>query len=153
VELLLSMTMPNLTLQWPHMRSCISCSGKIFHIPLQSRLVTLWLSCVQANVKGMQRSALRDRYRYSRSDHLAASPTATGLLQTWYKQTRETVGYLSKQPWGICQITWTLCCAVHTVRLFIKQPLYIQTQSTFGHTLYVDTVYIMNTVYLCTQSM
>jgi hypothetical protein len=69
-----------------------------------------------------------------------ASPTATGFLQTWYKQTCETVGYLSKQPWGICQVTWALCCAACTVRLFIKQPIHIQTQSTFGHSLCMDTV-------------
>ena len=153
MQLLFSMTVPDLTLQWPLMRSYISFSGKIFHIPLQSRLVALWLSCVQANVKGIQSSALHSRYRFSSSDHLATSPTATGLLETWYKQTCETLGYLSKQPWDICQITWALCCVACTVHLFIKQPLPIQTQCVFGHSLYMETVYVMNTVYLCTQSM
>jgi len=33
---------------------------------------------------------------------------------------RETLMCLSLQPWGICRITWSSCCAVCTVLLFIK---------------------------------
>jgi len=51
MELLFFVTMPDCTLHWPHVRSCISFSGKIFHIPLQSRLVALWLSCVLGQCK------------------------------------------------------------------------------------------------------
>jgi hypothetical protein len=35
------------------------------------------------------------------------------------------MGFLSQQPWGMFRITWSLCCAVRTICLFIKQPLYI----------------------------
>jgi hypothetical protein len=38
--------------------------------------------------------------------------------------THKTVGCLSEHPWGICQTTWSSGCAVHTVCLFNKQPLY-----------------------------
>jgi hypothetical protein len=36
----------------------------------------------------------------------------------------ETVGCLSQQPWGICRVTWSSCCAVPTVRLFVERPLH-----------------------------
>ena len=32
----------------------------------------------------------------------------------------EAMVCLSQQPWGICWITWSSCCVVHTVHLFIK---------------------------------
>jgi len=47
---------------------------------------------------------------------------------------RETVGCLSQQPRDTCRMTWSSFCAVRTVRLFIKQPLYItQIRTRRGH--------------------
>jgi len=39
----------------------------------------------------------------------------------------ETVRWLSLQPWGICWITWSSCCAVCTALSFIKNDGCIQS--------------------------
>jgi len=51
----------------------------------------------------------------------------------------ETMGCLSQQTWGICWITSSSCCEVHTVHLFIKhngcvQYAYLSNSSYIYHT-------------------
>ena len=53
---------------------------------------------------------------------------------------RKTVGCLSEQPRGTCRMTWSLFFAVRTVRLFIKQPLYITHIRTHRGHLYLRKI-------------
>lgn len=51
---------------------------------LQSRLASLWLSCVEVNGKSTERSLLQYGCRCTGSSHIMASLMATGLLKMWY---------------------------------------------------------------------
>jgi len=73
---------------------------------LQSTLVPLWLSCVCLDQWNRHKKVCYG-HKCTGSNHIMASLTAIGLLQTWYRQTCGTVGCLSQQPWGMCQMTWS----------------------------------------------
>jgi len=115
----LSMTMPDHCLQELSWEATAVPVGSSSISSLQSRLVPLRLSCVWGNGKGTQMSAVCYQRRYTGSNHIMTSLTATGLLQTWYRWTRETVGCICEQPWGLCRIFWSVCCVICS-HLFIS---------------------------------
>jgi len=49
---------------------------------------------------------------------------------------RETVGCLSQQQ-DVCQITWAPCCALCTVRLFIKYCGCVQSAYLWNRSAYL----------------
>jgi len=103
---------------------------------LQSRLAPEGYHVFEP-IKKAQKPPLRHSRRCTGINHTVSSPTATSLLQMWHRWPCETVGCLFKQSWGICWITWSSCCVVCTVHLFIKEPLKYFTY------LYISTFFII----------
>jgi hypothetical protein len=90
---------------------------------LQSTLASEGYHVFEPIKKGTQKPPLFHSRRYTGINHTVSSSTATSLLQMWHRRPCETVGCLFKQSWGICWITWSSCCVVCTVHLFIKELL------------------------------
>jgi hypothetical protein len=86
------------------------------HSPYSPDLSPCDYHIFSANEKSTQRSVLHHGHRCTK----AITLWLHSQPQDFYRWTREPVGCLSEQPWGICRITWSSCCAVHTVCLFIK---------------------------------
>jgi len=113
---IISMTLPDCSLQEPSWEATALPVGSSSTSPLQSRPVPLWLSW-----KWHKISAYYWR-RCTASNHIMTSLTATGLLQTWYRWTHETVGCVYKQPCGLCRIFWSICCVICTVTCLSNNP-------------------------------
>lgn len=118
----LALAMPDPTPEEPFVRSCNSCAGKFLYFPSYSPD----LYPCDYHVFGHMIKAHKGQY--FATDANRKQPyrgwTATGLLQTSYRRTHETLGCLSQKPWG--WITWSSRCAVRTLRVFIKQTLYLE---------------------------
>jgi hypothetical protein len=122
-----SITAPDHTLQEPHMRSFNTFSGKFFHIPptVQSfPPVTIMCSGQWKIHRKIIASLWMQMYRKQSHHGFTIHRTAADVVE-W---THETVGCLSQQLWGICQITWLSCCTVCRVCLYNKKPLHVGEQ-------------------------
>lgn len=153
MESFFSMTMPDHS--WEAATVLV---GSFSASPPQSILGALWLSCVRPNVKGTQRSALRNRYSCTEviTSWLHPQPQDFGrhginrLVKLWDAFLNNHGAY--------CKNLVIMLCSAHSPRIYQTTLIYtdtvsIWTQFIYGHSLYNEHSVFVHAVYVWTQYM